>query len=275
MKAKTITLADLQKRKGANPFSCLTAYDATTARIISEQGVEVLLVGDSLGMVIQGHDTTVPVCLDDMIYHTECVHRGNRGSLLMTDMPFACHHSPATAIEAATELMRAGAQCVKLEGGEWLGETVSQMRRCGIPVCAHLGLCPQSVHIYGGYKKQGVNADEVKRIYLDALALEEAGAVLLLLESIPGALSHQIRQKLKIPTIGIGAGYADGQVLVTQDVLGMTPEPPKFTKNFLKGKQGISEAIAAYRTAVSDGTFPEVDPRENIEGLEYLDALSK
>lgn len=254
---KNVSLNDLQAlKRQRQPFSCLTAYDATIARLISTQGVEVILVGDSLGMVIQGHDSTLPVRLRDMVYHTRCVSRGNRGSFLVADMPFAQHYSSAKAIESAIPLMRAGAQCIKIEGGEWLGETVTQLKRCGIPVCAHLGLCPQSVHVYGGYKKQGTDQSTAETIHRDAIALAVAGAALLLLESVPAELTLKITAELSIPVIGIGAGHADGQVLVIQDVLGMTDNPPSFAKNFMHGHASVQEAIVAYHEAVKSGKFP-------------------
>lgn len=252
----TINLNYLQSLKGKQIFSCLTAYDASMARVISAQKIEVILIGDSLGMVIQGHATTVPVRIADMVYHTNCVRRGNLGSFLMADMPFACHHNTDTAVQAAAQLMRAGAQCVKIEGGAWIAGTIARMRDCGIPVCAHLGLCPQSVHVYGGYKKQGLNPDAAETIYKDAIALEKSGAGLMLLESVPAALTQKIVGKLSIPVIGIGAGSADAQVLVLQDVLGITEHPPTFAKNFILGQAGISEAVAAYGKAVRNGEFP-------------------
>ena len=254
---KHITLSDLQQLKGERPFSCLTAYDASTARIISTQGVEVILVGDSLGMVIQGHSTTMPVNLTDMVYHTHCVRRGNQGALLMSDMPFACHHNTDTAIEAGAALMRAGAQCIKIEGGAWLAKTIEHMRQCGIPVCAHLGLCPQSVHIYGGYKKQGTDKQLAEGIYQDALTLEASGAMLLLLESVPANLTHKITKKLRIPVIAIGAGPSDAQILVLQDVLGISENPPSFAKDFMQEAGSVSDAICAYKDAVWHGQFPQ------------------
>jgi 3-methyl-2-oxobutanoate hydroxymethyltransferase len=283
-----ITLTHLQQLKDEGiqvdgvleqyPFSCLTAYDASMARVISEAEIEVILIGDSLGQVIQGHDSTLPVRLADMAYHTHCVRRGNQGSLLMTDMPFACQHNVASAVEAGAELMRAGAHCIKIEGGRWLAETIERMRECGIPVCAHLGLCPQSVHLYGGYKGQGKSEEEALRIIADAKALQRAGAVLLLLECVPRPVTQVLRKKLKIPVIGIGAGAAaDAQVLVIQDVLGISENPPSFAKDFSKDTKGIKEAVRAYKEAVHNRTFPEGVNKSGYNDAEqdFLDWLNQ
>ena len=232
---KTTRLSTLQQLKErGQPFACLTAYDAGFARLISEAGIEVQLVGDSLGMVIQGHDSTLPVRLQHMAYHTACVARGNRHSLLIADMPFGSYGDPVTALRSAATLIRAGAEVVKMEGGEWLVETVERLHNCGIPVCAHLGLQPQSIRLYKGYTRQGTSLDEAVAIARQALALERAGAVLLVIEHVPADLGAYLAQNLSIPVIGIGAGPGtDGQVLVLQDILGISAESPPFSRNFL------------------------------------------
>ena len=213
------TLQDL-KQKGEK-FCCLTAYDATFARLVSEAGAETILVGDSLGMVLQGHDSTVPVTIDDMAYHTSCVARGNRGALVIADMPFMAYATPEQAMANATRLMQAGAQMVKLEGGTWLSETIQQLVERGIPVCAHLGLTPQSVNVFGGFRVQGRTPKGAKSILADAVEIQDAGASLLVLECIPTPLATDISEKLDIPVIGIGAGPGtDAQVLVLHDHAG-------------------------------------------------------
>ncbi len=254
-----ITLSAINKLKAeSKKFSVLTAYDSTFAQIISEAGVEILLVGDSLGMVVQGRDSTVPVTMNDMIYHTRAVAKGNRGSLIMADMPFMSYATEEDTLTNAAQLMQAGAHIVKLEGGDWLNKTVSRLTQSGIPVCAHIGLTPQSVNKLGGYRVQGRDQQDAQNLVEDALALERAGADILLMECIPGALATQITQQLSIPTIGIGAGSGtDAQVLVLHDMLGIaTDYSPRFVKNFLVETGNIQEAIAAYDRAVKTGTFP-------------------
>lgn len=255
-----IHLTDLQHLKNKKPFSCLTAYDAGFARLISDQGVHLILIGDSLGMVVQGRDSTIAVTLKDMVYHTQCVQRGNRNSFLMADMPFAQHSDIQSAVRAATALMRAGAHAIKIEGGAWLQETIVAMRRCGIPVCVHLGLCPQSMHLYGGFKKQGGDEKSKKSIIAEAKIVAEAGADLLLLESVPAELTAELCQAVTVPIIGIGAGQADAQVLVLPDLLGITPNPPSFVMRFKNENSGISERIQIYHQAVIDGAFPSPLP---------------
>lgn len=255
-----ITLATLRdmKQRGEK-FSCLTVYDASFAHILEESGVEVLLVGDSLGMVIQGHETTLPVTLTDMIYHTQCVSRGRRRALVMTDMPFMADAAPAQALGNAARLIKeGGAHVVKLEGGEVMADTIRLLSGRGIPVCAHLGLLPQSVHKLGGYRVQGRDDQGADRILSDARILEEAGADLLLLECVPAGLANKIVNTVKVPVIGIGAGAScDAQVLVLYDMLGITPgKRPKFSKDFLKDSPGVRDAVAAYVKAVKSGDFP-------------------
>jgi 3-methyl-2-oxobutanoate hydroxymethyltransferase len=256
---KPINLSSLRKIKQAGEkFACLTAYDYTFAHVLDDCGVEVLLVGDSLGMVIQGQPTTLPVTVDDMIYHTKAVNRGTHNALIITDMPFLSHTSPAEALHNAGRLMREGAHVVKLEGGAYLAETIQELSKFGIPVCAHLGLQPQSVHKLGGYKIQGRSDDDAEKMLEDAKLLQEAGADLMLLECVPADLAAKITQILHIPVIGIGAGpHCDGQVLVLHDVLGITADiKPRFVKNFMQGQDSIQSAIQAYVKAVKNGTYP-------------------
>lgn len=252
-----MSLKSLHKRKSSGEkITCLTAYDATFAHLLSTEGVDILLVGDSLGMVLQGHDSTLPVTIEQLAYHVECVHRGNQGSFLIADMPFATYPTPELALANATTLMRAGANMVKLEGGIWLKEIVQQLTQNGIPVCGHLGLTPQSVNVLGGYRVQGQTEAQAHKIIQGAQELQEAGIQLLVLECVPSMLAHEITKLLAIPTIGIGAGpECDGQVLVLHDMLGITPGySPKFCKNFLEGT--IQNAIHSYVEAVKLKQFP-------------------
>jgi len=259
-KKTAITVARLNKMKQAGEkFACLTAYDASFASQLEEAGVEVILVGDSLGMVVQGQETTVPVTVDDIIYHTQCVARARRNALLMADMPFMTYASPEQAIHNAARLMReGGAQMVKLEGASIQVETVRQLAARGIPICAHIGLQPQLIHKLGGYKVQGRESDAARAMVADAEALEAAGADILLLECVPAVLAKEITQKVNIPVIGIGAGAdTDGQILVLYDMLGITfGHKPKFVKDFMMEAGNIGEALRAYVAAVKDGTFP-------------------
>ncbi len=257
---KKVTLTTLfQLKEQKQKFSCLTAYDACFSHFIADAGIEVILVGDSLGMVLQGHSSTIPVTVAELAYHTQCVARGNSSSLIMADMPFMSYASPEQALANAATLMRMGAEIVKIEGGEWLNESVRQLDQCGIPVCVHLGLTPQSVHKFGGYKVQGRSQAAAEQLLREALAAQEAGASILLLECVPSALGKTVAEKLRIPVIGIGAGPdTDGQVLVLHDMLGLTPnKPAKFVKNFLADNGGsIQSALSAYHHAVKNGEFP-------------------
>ena len=248
------------KAKGER-FACITAYDATFAEIASSVGIEIVLVGDSLGMVIQGHDSTLPVTVEDIVYHLEAVKRGNVGSLIMGDMPFMSYYSEGLTLKNAAQLMRAGAHTVKLEGGRWIGESTRLLVERGIPVCAHMGLTPQSINRFGGFRVQGRDPQQAQAILDEALYLEQVGASLLLLEAIPQQLAERITQRLRIPVIGIGAGkQVDGQIMVMHDLLGITPpaiKVPRFVKNFLADSEdGIRGAFAAYLRAVKDGSFP-------------------
>lgn len=255
-----ITISTLNKMKQeGEKFTCLTAYDATFAHLVSAAGVEVILVGDSLGMVLQGHDSTLPVTNADMAYHTAAVRRGNQGSLIMADLPFMAYATETQAFSNAAELMRAGAHLVKLEGGAWLAETVAKLTDRGIPVCVHLGLTPQSVNKFGGYKVQGRDTATRQALLDDSLRAQDAGAAVLLYECIPSDLMATIMERVDIPVIGIGAGAScDGQVLVLHDMLGISPgKPARFVRNFMPDGDGsIRGAIEAYVSAVKGQAFP-------------------
>ena len=260
-----ITVAQLRNKKLAGErFAVLTAYDATFARVVAEAEVEVILVGDSLGMVLQGHSSTLPVTVADMAYHVAAVARGNslvgNGALIIGDLPFGAYSTPAQALDNAATLMRAGSHVVKVEGGQWLVESIRMMVERGIPVCAHLGLTPQSVNVFGGFKVQGRQAEQARQIIEDAKAAEAAGASLLVLECVPQALGAQVTQAVGIPVIGIGAGpHTDAQVLVLPDMLGLTARAPKFVRNFMQGANSVQDAVARYRNAVLSGEFPSKD----------------
>ncbi|MEE4660669.1 MAG: 3-methyl-2-oxobutanoate hydroxymethyltransferase [Halieaceae bacterium] len=250
------TLRDL-KRAG-DKFCCITAYDATFARLICEAGAETMLVGDSLGMVLQGHRDTLPVTTEDMAYHTACVARGNTGAMILSDLPFMAYATPELAIRNATTLMQAGAHMVKMEGGTWLSDTIHQLVERGVPVCAHLGLTPQSVNVFGGYRVQGRTAKGAKSILADAVEIQDAGASLLVLECVPSALAADISRKLDIPVIGIGAGPGtDAQVLVMHDLLGLGTHTPRFVQNFLENQPSIQAAFKAFVDAVKSGDYPQ------------------
>ena len=260
LKAVTIPALTALRNTGEK-ITMLTCYDASFAALMDRCGVEVLLIGDSLGMVCQGHDSTLPVTIADIAYHTACVARGNRTALVVADMPFGSYATPETAFANAVTLMRAGAQMVKIEGGAWLTDTVRFLTERAIPVCAHLGLTPQSVHQLGGYKVQGKTQAGADLLRADAFALQTAGAQLLVLEAIPAALGRDVTDLLTIPTIGIGAGVdCSGQVLVMHDMLGTFPgHKARFVKNFMEGQTGIDAAVRAYVAAVKDKSFPAVE----------------
>jgi 3-methyl-2-oxobutanoate hydroxymethyltransferase len=246
-------------RAKGEPIAMLTCYDASFAALLDSQGVDCILVGDSLGMVIQGRADTLPVTVDEMAYHTRCVARGLAAAWLVADLPFGAYQaSPEQALASAVALMQAGAKMVKLEGGAWLAPTVAFLVERGIPVCAHLGLTPQSVHALGGYRVQGRSDEEAERLLADARALDAAGAALLVLELVPAALAERVTRAVGMPTIGIGAGNAtSGQVLVLHDMLDVYPgRKPRFVRNFMDGQPGIAAAIAAYVAAVKDRSFP-------------------
>ncbi|MDC0612612.1 3-methyl-2-oxobutanoate hydroxymethyltransferase [Vibrio sp.] len=257
---KKITINDLMKwKQNGQKFPTSTAYDASFAQIFESQDMPVLLVGDSLGMVLQGHSDTLPVTLEDIAYHTRCVRAGSPNSLLMADMPFMTLITPEKACENAAVLMRSGANMVKIEGGRWLVETIRMLTDRAVPVCAHMGLTPQSVNIFGGYKIQGKDEEQAETMLNDALALQEAGAQVLVLECVPANLAKRITQALDIPVIGIGAGKdTDGQILVMHDMLGISANyMPKFSKNFLAETGDIKGAVAKYMDDVRNGLFPD------------------
>lgn len=255
-----LSITGIQKmREDGQRIAMLTCYDASFAAALDAAGVDSLLVGDSLGNVLQGHDTTLPVTLRDMVYHTQCVARGSKRPFLITDLPWGSYQeSAAQAFRSAAELMAAGAQMVKLEGGAEFAETVRFLAARGVPVCGHLGLTPQSVHAFGGYRVQGKGAEAEQRLMEDAAELEAAGAGMLVLEAIPAKLGAQVTQRLRIPTIGIGAGPdCSGQVLVLHDMLDVFPgKKARFVRNFMKGASGITDAVERYVRAVRDGSFP-------------------
>jgi 3-methyl-2-oxobutanoate hydroxymethyltransferase len=258
--AEQITTATLLRMKErGEKIACVTSYDASFTRRLEAAGVELLLIGDSLGMVIQGRESTLPVTVDDMTYHAACVARAGSRALRIVDMPFMSYATVEASLVNAARLMSEGeAHMVKLEGGEVARDAVRALTSHGIPVCAHLGLTPQSVHQLGGYKVQGRDSAAAGRLQDDAVKLEQAGASLLVLECIPAALAGQISRALRIPTIGIGAGAeCDGQVLVLYDMLGITPgKRPRFVRDFLKGAETIEAALSAYVAAVKSGRFP-------------------
>ncbi|QSX36506.1 3-methyl-2-oxobutanoate hydroxymethyltransferase [Shewanella sedimentimangrovi] len=256
--AKVTTSSLLKMKQEGKKFSALTAYDASFAGAFDAEGIEILLVGDSLGMVLQGNEDTLPVTTDEIAYHTRSVRRGIKQSLLIADMPFMSYATPEQAMHNAAILMQAGANMVKLEGGQWLLQTVTMLTERGIPVCAHLGLTPQSVNVFGGFKIQGRDEANAKRILEEAKALQAAGAQLLVLECIPASLAKTITEALTIPVIGIGAGAdTDGQILVMHDVLGISSGYiPKFSKNYLAQTGEIRAAVKAFKEEVANGTFP-------------------
>lgn len=257
MKTISINALATMKRNGEK-FAAITAYDFTFSRLIESAGIEVSLVGDSLGNVIQGHDSTIPVTIDEMAYHTAAVKRGNNRSLLVSDMPFMSYSTENYALDNAAALMQAGAQMVKLEGGEWLADTIYLLSQRGIPVCGHVGLTPQSVHKLGGFKVQGRAEEAADEMVREALVIEEAGADLIVVECVPSELGARLSATLDIPIIGIGAGpNTDGQVLVLHDMLGISQKLPKFSKNFLAHGSSIQEAISRYGEEVRQGSFPE------------------
>ncbi len=250
----------LQKmRDDGEKIAILTCYDSSFATLLENAGVDILLVGDSLGNVLQGEESTLPVTLEDMVYHTRCVTRGSSKAFIMSDMPFGTSQvSPEDTFENAAELMAAGANMVKIEGGRVMAETVEFLTRRGIPVCAHIGLTPQSVNQLGGYKIQGRTDYQAKQLLEDAVALENAGAGMLLMEVVPAVVAKQVTERLSIPTIGIGAGRdCSAQVLVLYDMLGIySGKKARFMKNFMNGAGSIQEAAANYVKAVKAGEFP-------------------
>ena len=258
-----ITLSSLQRMKQQGErIAVLTAYDASFAALLDEAGIDIILVGDSLGMVVQGQASTLPVTVDEMVYHTAMVCRGSQRAMVVSDLPFMSYATSEQALHSASRLMKeGGAQMVKLEGGREMAETVRRLSMAGIPVCAHLGLLPQSVHKMGGYRVQGRDDEAATRIQQDAQLLQEAGADLLVLECVPRELAAAITRQLHIPVIGIGAGAdTDGQVLVLYDMLGITPgRRPSFSHDFLAEGGSVVSALQAYVTAVRAGHFPGLE----------------
>ena len=248
-----------QMKEAGEPIACLTAYDASFAALIDAAGTDLVLVGDSLGMVIQGHDTTVPVTVDDIIYHTKIVSRGLRRAFLVADMPFMSYSDPAQALHNAVQMMQeGGAMMIKLEGGAGQIEIVEHLARHDIPVCAHLGLKPQSVHKIGGFKVQGRDPEQAQQMVDNAKRLQDAGADIMLLECVPNELGEAVRDALHVPVIGIGAGPSvDGQILVLYDILDITlGKTPKFVRNFMEGHESPLAALSAYVIAVKDRSYP-------------------
>jgi 3-methyl-2-oxobutanoate hydroxymethyltransferase len=261
----TIKEMKLKKEK----IVMLTAYDYSTAKLVDEAGVPLILVGDSLGMVILGYDSTIPVTMEDMLHHTKAVTRGAKKALVVGDMPFMTYHTSSSDAlrNAARFIQEAGAQAVKVEGGEVIAETVKRIVDCGIPVMGHLGLTPQFIHQLGGYKLQGKTPEAAKRLLDDACALEQAGAFAIVLELVPAQLSKLITQSINVPTIGIGAGpNCDGQVQVVSDVLGLfTDFVPKHAKQYAKLADTIKAAIANYAAEVKSGSFPTPSHSSSID----------
>jgi 3-methyl-2-oxobutanoate hydroxymethyltransferase len=259
---KAVTIPSLSAMRAAGTkIAMLTCYDASFATLMDRCGVDVLLIGDSLGMVCNGHDSTLPVTLSDVAYHTAAVARGNKSALVLADMPFGTYPTPEIAFRNAVKLMQAGAHMVKIEGGAWLANTVRFLTERAVPVCAHLGLTPQSVHQLGGYKVQGKTVESADLLKHDAQLLQANGASLLVLEAIPATLGREVTELLHIPTIGIGAGPdCSGQVLVMHDAIGVFPgRKARFVKNFMEGQTSIEAAFNAYVGAVRDGSFPAIE----------------
>lgn len=259
----TRRLQDMKKQ--GKRISCLTAYDALIARILDDAGIDLILVGDSLGNIVQGHETTIPVTLDDIIYHTKAVVKGVQRALVVADMPFMSYQvSPEEAFRNAGRLMKeAGASAVKVEGGHRVCEAVRRMTEAGIPVMAHLGLTPQSINQFGSYRARGQNAEEADEMMRDAKELEEAGAFAVVLEKIPMQLAQKITESLTIPTIGIGAGpHCDGQILVYSDMLGLTIDfSPRFVRRYDSLHERIDDSVSRYIQDIQSGSFP--DERES------------
>ncbi|MBQ4813635.1 3-methyl-2-oxobutanoate hydroxymethyltransferase [Pseudoalteromonas luteoviolacea] len=255
-KVSVSTLA--KKKQQGEKITALTAYDASFAKLFHENGVDVVLVGDSLGMVLQGGEDTLAVTIGDIAYHTRSVRAGSKELFVIADMPFMTYSNPAQACDNAAELMRNGANMVKLEGGTWLVDTIKLLTQQGIPVCGHLGLTPQSVHVFGGFKIQGREEQQAQQMIADAQALEAAGAQMLVIECVPSSLAKRITAAVNIPVIGIGAGKeVDGQILVMHDLVGISAGYiPKFSKNFLAETGNMQDAVKKFCSDVKSGAFP-------------------
>ncbi|WP_193317591.1 3-methyl-2-oxobutanoate hydroxymethyltransferase [Janthinobacterium violaceinigrum] len=259
-KAVTIhTLATL--RAAGEKITMLTCYDASFASLMDRCGVEILLIGDSLGMVCNGHNSTLPVTVAELAYHTAAVARGSKSAMILADLPFGAYATPETAYANAVILMQAGAHMIKIEGGAWLADIVRFLTERGIPICAHIGLTPQFVHQLGGYKVQGKSTESATELKNDALTLQNAGAAIVLMEAMPSQLGKEVTEMLTIPTIGIGAGPdCSGQVLVMHDMLGVFPgRKARFVRNFMEGAASIDDAVIGYVKAVKDGSFPALE----------------
>lgn len=258
---KAMTLHRIREMHArGEPIAMVTCYDASFAKAMDSAGVDCLLVGDSLGMVVQGQTSTLPVTMEETVYHIRCVARGNKNAWIIGDLPFGSYQqSPAQALESAVALMQAGAQMVKLEGGGWTNETIRFLTQRGIPVCAHLGLTPQSVHALGGYRVQGRNDEAAATLKQHAREVAEAGATMLVLELLPSSVATEITQALPIPVIGIGAGKScSGQVLVMHDMLGITQgRLPRFVRNFMEGAPSVEAALRQYVSDVKARRFPD------------------
>ncbi|MCP8899249.1 3-methyl-2-oxobutanoate hydroxymethyltransferase [Gilvimarinus xylanilyticus] len=257
---KKVTVQTLHAMRGREKFVMVSLYDAPMAAMAQKCSVEVVLIGDSLGMTVLGYDSVIPVTMEQMIYHVEAVARGNNKSLIIGDLPFMTYATPEQALTNATRIMQAGAHMVKLEGGVWLADTIRILTDRGIPVCAHIGLTPQSVHKFGGFRVQGRDQARADTLLNDTELLSDSGADLLLVECVPAELGKAITAASRIPVVGIGAGAdTDAQVLVINDILGLTPQPPKFSKNFLEQTGNIPAALKQYRDDVKAGAFPAVE----------------
>ncbi len=255
---KMTTASLLAKKQAGEKITALTAYDASFAKLFDSKGVDVILIGDSLGMVLKGEPDTLAVTVAEIAYHTRAVSKGVERAFVIADMPFMSYGTPTDALHNAAQLMSAGASMVKVEGGEWLANTITQLTQRGVPVCAHLGLTPQSVHVFGGFKVQGRQQSQADQLVADAQSLEAAGAQLLVLECIPQDLAQRVSVSINIPVIGIGAGpHTDGQILVMHDMLGVSANyMPKFSKNYLALTGDLHTAVEAYIDEVAQGTFP-------------------
>ena len=256
---KKVTVSSLlAKKQAGEKITALTAYDASFAKMFDEQGIDVMLIGDSLGMVLKGDDDTLAVTVENIAYHTQSVRRGTDRAFVIADMPFMSYANPNATYENAAILMAAGASMVKLEGGTWLAESITGLNQRGVPVCGHLGLTPQSVHVFGGFKVQGRDEDKAQQLLEDAIALERAGIQLLVLECVPTSLGKKVSEALTIPVIGIGAGnQTDGQILVMHDMFGVSANyMPKFSKNYLSETGDLRQAVSQYIEEVQSGAFP-------------------
>lgn len=259
--AKITTSTLLKMKQNGEKIAALTAYDASFAGLFDKNGVHALLIGDSMGMVLHGRDDTLAVTNQQIAYHTKCVKAGVESALIIADMPFMTFSQPDVALRNAHELMAAGANMVKIEGGAWLYETITQLTQNGIPVCGHLGLTPQSVNVFGGFKIQGRDSEKANEMIEHAVGLEAAGAQLLVLECVPVSLAEAITQAVSIPTIGIGAGnVTDGQILVMHDILGISSGYiPKFSKNYIDSTGTMQSAVQQFVKEVQSGEFPDAD----------------